>query len=59
MRDLSLVLGSALLGVAPDSHLITSDDAAWRRVVSLLVCALICHVPLVAALLRAWLNYRI
>ena len=45
-------------GVVPDSHLITSDNAAWWRMVSLLVCALICHIPLVVALLRMQLCHK-
>lgn len=59
MRNLILVLGLALQGMVPDSHLITSDDAAWWRMVSSLVWALICRIPLVATLLRIGLYHRI
>ena len=47
MQDLTLVLGSALRGVAPGSHLITNDDAAWWRVISYLKRALTRCAPLV------------
>ena len=59
MRNLTLVPGLALQGMVPDSHLITSDTDAWRQMVSSLVCALICHVLLVVALLRTGLYLRI
>ena len=59
MRGLTLVLGLALQGMVLDSHLITNDNAAWWRMVSSLMCALICRVPLVAALLRTRLCHGI
>ena len=40
VQDWVLVSGLSLQGVALDSHLITNDDAAWRRVISLFVRAL-------------------
>ena len=59
MRDLTLVLGLALRGVAPSSHLINNDNATWRWVILSFVRALTCCAPLaVEALLGAWLYYR-
>jgi hypothetical protein len=59
LRDWALVPGLALCGVAPCSHLITNDDTAWRRVISSLMHALTCCVPLVAETpLGAWLYRR-
>jgi hypothetical protein len=58
MRDWALVLGLALRGMALGSHLITNDDAAWRRVISSLMYALthcvllVVEVPLEACFHR-------
>ena len=58
MRDRALIPGLALRGVAPGSHQITNVDIAWRWVISWLVYALTCCIPLVAETpLGVWL-YR-
>ena len=55
-QDWILVLGLALHGATPVSHLIIGDDAAWWQVVSPLVHALVHCVPLMEKTLsRAWL----
>ena len=55
MRDRTLVLGSALRGVAPGSHLIVDDDDAWWLMISSLMHALTRCVPLVVEMpLEAW-----
>jgi hypothetical protein len=55
MRDQTLVLGLALRGVVPGSHLIISDDVMWRWVILLLVCAQTCCARLMAETpLGAW-----
>jgi hypothetical protein len=51
-----------LMGLAPNfklGDLIVDDDAAWRQLVSSLVCTPICCILLVASLLRAWFYYRV
>ena len=59
-RGSTLVPSLALRGVAPDGHLITSDSIAWWRMVLSLVCALTCHILLVAMPpLRAWFYHRV
>ena len=59
MRDLTPDPGLALRGVVPDGHLITSDRTTWRWMVSSLMCALTCLVPLVVEMpLRSWLYRR-
>ena len=56
----ALVLGLVQCGVQPDSPLITSDDAAWRLVVSSPVCALARCVLLAAETLSGvWLYRRV
>jgi hypothetical protein len=55
---MTLVLGFALRGMALGSHLITNDIAMWWRVVSSLMCALTCCVPLVVETLSMARLYR-
>ena len=58
--DRVLVSGLALRGTVPGSHLVTCDAATRRRVISLLVRALTCGIPLVTeTLLKAWFHRRI
>jgi hypothetical protein len=59
MQDWTLVLGLALRGMAPGSHLVTCDDTVGRRVISLFMHALTHCTPLVArTLLGAWFYRR-
>ena len=59
VQDLVLALGLALLGVAPNSHLITNDIVVWRWVISSFMHALTHYAPLVAEmLLEAWFCHR-
>ena len=59
VQDLVLALGLALLGVAPNSHLITNDIVVWRWVISSFMHALTRCVPLVVEmLLGVWFYHR-
>ena len=59
MRDLTLVPGLALQGVALGSHLIIDDNDVWRRVISSLVRALTYYILLVVEmLLGEWQYHR-
>jgi hypothetical protein len=54
-----LVSSLALRGMATGSHLITNDNAAWQRVISLFVRVLTCCAPLVVeTLLAAWFYHQ-
>ena len=55
-----LVSGLALRGTVSGSHLVTSDAATRRQVISLLMRTLTCGIPLVTEmLLKAWFHRRI
>jgi hypothetical protein len=59
VQDWVLVPGLALRGMAPDSHLITNDDAVWRWVILSFVHALTRCAPLVVGtLLKAWFYHQ-
>ena len=57
---MGLDLGSELGLAWHGSHMITDDDTALWRVISVLVCALTCCTPLVVETpLEAWFYHQI